>query len=333
MIFPTIKPKHILICRNDALGDTILALPCCGIIKKYYPETKISFLGSTYAKAAIEICEHVDHFINYDEIHLLNDQQLQSFFSERGIDTALLLRMEKQLALLIKRSGIPYRIGNFHFMRHLTSCNRFASFGHKSGLNEAQLNLKMLRPIGIKEIPSCDALVQYYGVTRVPILKQELKEKLSSEKFNLILHPMTTGNGPAWPEAYYKELIEKLDKNSFKLFVSGSPKDNEKIKTWGIDPIHFESLAGQTSLVDLIAFIYHSDGLVAGSTGPLHVAAAMGIHALGLYPSLPEGKSPRRWGPIGKFQETIVSDGETLNSISVNQVKEHIEHWVKLNRS
>ncbi len=113
-------------------------------------------------------------------------------------------------------------------MRHLSACNRFASFGHKSGLNEAQLNLKMLKPIGIKEIPSCQELVQYYGVTKVPVLKPELKEKLSTTKFNIILHPMTTGNGPAWREDYYKELISKLDKDTYKIFVSGSPKDNEK---------------------------------------------------------------------------------------------------------
>lgn len=330
MSFLTIRPKHILICRNDALGDTILALPTCGIIKKHYPNTKISFLGSSYAKSAIEICKHVDHFINYDEINHLGEQELKAFFRERQIDTALLLRMEKNLSLLIKRSGIKYRIGNFHFMRHLSSCNRFASFGHKSGLNEAQLNLKMLKPIGITEIPSCEELVQYYGIADVPELKEDLKAKLSTDKFNIILHPMTTGNGPAWPEQYFIDLINKLDKNRFKIFVSGSPKDNETIQKWQLDPAAFESLAGQTSLSDLIAFIYHSDGLIAGSTGPLHVAAALGIHALGLYPSIPEGKQPARWGPIGKYQETIISDGITLDSISIDHVLKRIEGWQKI---
>ena len=332
MFFPTIKPRHIVIFRNDALGDTILALPCCGIIKKYYPDVEISFLGSSYARAAIETCVHVDHFIDYDTIHSLSDEALRLYFSQREIDTALLLRMEKQLSLLIKRSGIKYRIGNFHFMRHLRACNRFASFGHKSGLNEAQLNLKMLKPIGIKEIPSCQELVQYYGVTKVPVLKPELKEKLSTTKFNIILHPMTTGNGPAWREDYYKELISKLDKDTYKIFVSGSPKDNEKIKKWNINAGDCESLAGQTSLPELIALIYHSDGLVAGSTGPLHVAAALGIHALGLYPSIPDGKSPKRWGPIGKFAETIVSDGITLDAIAVDNVLRHIKAWDKVKR-
>lgn len=325
-----IHSKHILLCRNDALGDTVLALPSCGLIKKHFPDIKISFLGSTYAKAAVKMSRHIDHFINYDDISHLGDKELKEFFKERKIDTAVLLRMEKQLSLLIKRSGIRYRIGNFHFMRHLTTCNRFASFGHKSGLNESQLNLKMLRPIGIKEIPSCEELVQYYGLENIPSLKPELKEKLSTSKFNLILHPMTTGNGPAWKESNFKELIQKLDKDRYQIFVSGSPKDNEKIQQWNLSSNDFESIAGQTTLEDLIAFTYHSDGLIAGSTGPLHVAAALGIHALGLYPSIPDGKKPKRWGPIGRYQETMVSDGDTLDSISVDNVFNHISNWTKI---
>ncbi|MFT4204369.1 MAG: glycosyltransferase family 9 protein [Chitinophagaceae bacterium] len=332
MFFSKIEPKHILIGRNDALGDAILALPCCGIIKKHYPDVEISFLGKTYTKAAIEMCGHVDHFINYDEIVSLDDKALQHFFAERRIDTVLLLRMQKELTLLIKRSGIPYRVGNFHFMRHLTACNRFVSFGHKSGLNEAQLNLKMLEPIGITEIPSRTELIPYYGIAKIPTLRQELKDKLSTTKFNIILHPMTTGNGPAWPDHCYRELITALDKNRYKIFLSGSPQDNRMIRRWHLAPEDAENLAGTTSLEDLIAFVYHSDGLLAGSTGPLHIAAAMGIHALGLYPSFPEGKAPDRWGPIGTLAETIVSTGAALDTISVETVKQHIDKWDKVIR-
>jgi ADP-heptose:LPS heptosyltransferase len=38
--------------------------------------------------------------------------------------------------------------------------------------------------------------------------------------------------------------------------------------------------------------------LVAASTGPLHIASAVGIHAIGLYPSK-RPMHPGRWMPLG----------------------------------
>lgn len=329
MIFK-VHPKNILICRNDALGDTILALPCCGIIKKYYPQSRIYFLGRTYTKEAALLSKHVDEFINYDEIKDLPTPELAAFFKTRNINTALVLRMEKHLSLFVKRSGIRYRIGNLHIMRHITACNRFASYSRKIGLNEAQLNLKMLTPLGIHEVPPREQLPDHYGIEHVPELDAELKALLSDKKFNLVLHPMTTGNGPAWQEKYYQELIRKLDTSRFKIFVSGSTGDNKKIAQWDVWNENVVNISGRTPLAELIAFIAHADGLIAGSTGPLHIAAALGIHTLGLYPSVPSGKAGWKWGPVGSYAETLHSDGETLDSITANDILKVIGQWEKI---
>ena len=53
------------------------------------------------------------------------------------------------------------------------------------------------------------------------------------------------------------------------------------------------------TLEELISFINHCDGLVAASTGPLHIAAALGRYAFGLYPPI-KPLYPIRWAPIGR---------------------------------
>ncbi|MFC7667381.1 glycosyltransferase family 9 protein [Hymenobacter humi] len=50
-----------------------------------------------------------------------------------------------------------------------------------------------------------------------------------------------------------------------------------------------------------------ADGLVAGSTGPLHLAAALGRHALGLYPPI-RPMHPGRWAPLGPRAGFMVFD-------------------------
>jgi ADP-heptose:LPS heptosyltransferase len=51
-------------------------------------------------------------------------------------------------------------------------------------------------------------------------------------------------------------------------------------------------------LSGFIAFIAASDVLVAASTGPLHIAAALGKAAIGIYPPI-RPMDFGRWGPLG----------------------------------
>jgi len=48
---------------------------------------------------------------------------------------------------------------------------------------------------------------------------------------------------------------------------------------------------------------------VAASTGPLHLAAALGIKAIGIYPPI-RPMHPERWAPIGEKATFLVKDKE-----------------------
>ena len=54
-----------------------------------------------------------------------------------------------------------------------------------------------------------------------------------------------------------------------------------------------------------MTFISKADGLIAASTGPLHLAAALGIHALGIYPPI-RPMHPGRWAPVGPGAKVFV---------------------------
>lgn len=45
--------------------------------------------------------------------------------------------------------------------------------------------------------------------------------------------------------------------------------------------------------------------MISPSTGPLHMAAALGLAAVGVYPPAPT-MSPRRWGPLGPWSRAVV---------------------------
>ena len=61
---------------------------------------------------------------------------------------------------------------------------------------------------------------------------------------------------------------------------------------------HVVYLMGALDLHQLIALLGRADAAVASSTGPIHVAAAQGTVAVGLYTARPS-KNAARWGPAG----------------------------------
>jgi ADP-heptose:LPS heptosyltransferase len=87
-------------------------------------------------------------------------------------------------------------------------------------------------------------------------------------------------------------------------------------------------MMGKLSLPELISFLNKAHFVVAASTGPLHIASALGRNTVGLYsPRKPIW--PRRWAPIGKHASWITapshpSPGEPLG-ISPQEVCALIE--------
>jgi ADP-heptose:LPS heptosyltransferase len=61
------------------------------------------------------------------------------------------------------------------------------------------------------------------------------------------------------------------------------------------------------NLLQFIEFINEAEVLVACSTGPLHIASALGKIAIGLYAPM-KPIFPQRWAPVGTKSYCLVID-------------------------
>jgi heptosyltransferase-3 len=324
-----VKQQHILISRVDAIGDVVLTLPLCGYLKSIYPDIKLSFLGRTYTGPVIKTCGAVDHFINYDELKALpQEDQIRALQSE-NIDTIVHVYPQKAIAQLAKQAGIKNRIGTTNRAFHWFTCNKLVKLSRKnSDLHEAQLNIVLLKPLGIKAVPPVSQLASFYNFKTTTKLPEQFAALLSDDRFNLILHPKSNGSGREWGLSRFKELTALLPADKFRVFISGSDKEKELLKDWlPTLPTHVVDITGKLSLDQFIAFIAQANGLIAASTGPLHIAALSGIHALGLYP-VTRPMHPGRWGPIGKQAEYAEAIGDDLHSITANEIYNRVNAWL-----
>ena len=142
--------QHLIISRTDNIGDVVLSLPMATLIKQRYPACKISFLARDYVNDIIQHCSDVDAFISWDELQSLPPDVAVEKLKDLKVDTIIHAFPNKKLAKLAKSAAIKNRIGTSHRLYHWFTCNQRINFTRKnSKLHEAQLNLKLLPPLGI----------------------------------------------------------------------------------------------------------------------------------------------------------------------------------------
>ncbi len=323
-----IKSNKLIISRVDNLGDVILTLPVAGALKEHFPNTYVYFLGKPYTRPVIENCRFVDAYLNWEEFRSHPEMLI-----ETGADTILHVFPQRQVADAARRAGIPYRIGTSHRIYHWTTCNRLVNLGRKnSSYHESQLSIQLLRPLGLRKIYPLDAIPDLYGWKKLPAPKKPYKHILRKDRFNLMVHMKSFGNAKEWPAGSYLELIRSLPQERFNFLLTGTAEEGKAIRSEVpeiFDLPNVRDIFGVYALEDFIRLIQYPDGILACSTGPLHVAAACGIHVLGLYPGA-RPKHPGRWGPVG-IKAEVITDTNPLDAplnIPVEMVRERLLSWI-----
>src|SRR3984957_4864443 len=179
------KPSTIILSRTDAIGDTVLTLPMAGVLRSLYPGCRVLFLGRSYTEAVVAACEHIDQFLNWDEWKALAPAKAARAMTATGADTIVHVFPSKRIASLAKRAGLAQRIGTTNRLYHWLTCNRLVRLSRKnSDLHEAQLNLKLLVPLGAKEHYSLDEVGGFYGLTRLAPLPEPVAILPDPKRFN-----------------------------------------------------------------------------------------------------------------------------------------------------
>ena len=283
-----------------------------GMLKERFPECEVFFMGRTYTKDVVALSKHVDGFINYDDLEGLSPSGAAEELKKQTADIFIHVFPRKEIAWLAKRAAIPVRVGTSSRLYHWFSCNQWIRLSRKnSDLHEAQLNMKLLSFMGINTSVNFDAIKNYYGFEKIPALNGPAASWIDPARFNLILHPKSKGSAREWGIGNFKKLVALLPSENYKIFISGTAADAEQIGDLLLDP-KVTDITGKLSLQQFIAFISHCQGLIAASTGPLHIAAALNKKSVGLFSPM-RPMHPGRWAPVGDHAGVLVLDGACKN--------------------
>jgi heptosyltransferase III len=329
------SPKNILIVRTDRIGDVILSLPLSSIIKEHFPASRVTFLLSNYTRALAENNSSVDEVVTlkevdgkypiWDNVSLLRDRFDASIVAFPTFKVALILF----LAGIKIRVGSGYRWYSFLFNRKVFEHRKYGE------RHELEFNVRLLKPIGIDYDATRNNV--RYGLNAAASLKDKIKNELillgvDFSKPIIIFHPGSGGSAIDLPAEKMKQLIKNVSSQiDCVVLITGSKQEKELCNSMVVNS-KVINRAGKYNLSELIALIDYSKILIANSTGPIHIAAALGKHVIGFYPKF-AAVAPKRWGPYTEkasiFQPDIC-DGNCsrdkcqqlncMNSIEIEEV-------------
>ena len=298
---------RILVSRTDRLGDLILALPFVETLKGRYPECRIEVMSSLYASPILENNDRIDGIVRVLNNQLVTDRLYKKDLLQRvkqaNYRVVIALYPERHICQLFHKAMIPDRIGTagrFHsvFFNHRLIHSRKSNRKHECEYNLDFL--KFFRDGKTETMP-----VVYPREKEIAHARRILKEADVEGRF-VVLHPGSGGSAERWPLDRFLQLYSVLESSGMQVVISGSEKEGKMIDSRSHElGMSVRKITGNTDLRTLAATLSLADVVVANSTGPLHLAVAVGTKVTGLYP----GKavmSPARWGPLGRHDRVIV---------------------------
>jgi len=317
--------KRILIIRTDRIGDVTLTLPLASIIKDENPDNYVVFLVRNYTAPLVKLNAKIDKVISFDD---LSFWQKIKILKEEHFDTVIHVYPVFELVLLSVVAGIKERIGTGYRWYSFLLNKKVYEHRKTGDKHELEFNVKLLEKIGIEFNPdytNVDFSIQPKDedIKRVSAMLTEkgVKKGLPT----VIIHPGSGGSAIDLPLTKFIDLVKLLARSlKFNIIVTGSEAEKEICNQLTVSD-NVLNFSGIVNLNELVALIELSDLLVANSTGPIHLAAALGKQVIGFYPKFNEC-SPQRWGPYTEkkfiFQPTINCTGcnrqqcETLNCMN-----------------
>lgn len=347
---PLVVPKQLLVTRTDKIGDLLTSLPALQLYKKSFPTVKVHLLAQATPISLLTNHPAIDQLW---PITRQNRQSLSQEIIAQQFDCCISLVWDSWMNYLAKPlSKIPMRIAPLSKLGAFWWSNQ-PKIQHRSSASktEAEYNADLFKPLGLPNDPLPPAHIAVH-LTDLENLQQALHAILKTEDLHwldqpfVVIHAGMGGSALNWQKDYYAWVIQQLAEIQVCCCLTGLEQEHAhnlqlirrltpKAKPW------VKNIGGNLSLRQLAALLHLAKVFLGPSTGPTHLAQAVGTKIVALYSPI-QVQSATRWQPYG-FEGHVLTpkvhcgqkntclgpackDYFCLDSISPNLVLQHIRH-------
>ncbi len=297
---------RVLLVRNDRLGDLVLTTPSFRVLRQALPEARIDLLCSAYAEPLVRGNPCLSSVITDRGAHERSDfHELAAEIRARHYDAVVVFVHSRKNAMLVRAAGIPLRVGPWVKLYDPLFFNRPVRQRRSRALkNEAAYNIDLLAKLGIgmrgPVIIPPEIFADESAVKRAADLIARTFDDPAKQL--TVVHPGMGGSALNWPLDRWRELVAALAGDGrANVVVAGSASERELVEQVAAaadGAANVRAIRG-LGLEEYIGMLSLARAVVAPSTGPVHIAAALGVpRVAGIYSPVP-AHHPKRWGPLG----------------------------------
>jgi len=290
--------KRILLLKLDHMGDLLLAVPAISRLRARYPKASIDIVVGSWNQALAQTLPFFDRVLTLDYFKRksslqaeLHDGSLAEFLRHLGsYDLAIDLRRQPNTRFVLAQvdAGLKVGYGSLNPTIDATLDILLPTYPDvpfaETPLNRISISEQMLALIDALPAHPSDYVV-------LPPLVTPLQEHARA----VALFPYAGGDVKEWPAARFHELARRLAADAAVEFVSvffASVAEAQRFSFNGLEKVVVH--AG-LSIPELMQRLAGHQLCVANNSGGAHMAAYLGVTALGVYGGL---ETAREWAPV-----------------------------------
>ncbi len=292
--------KNILLIKLRYLGDVVLCTPLLPLVRKRFPEAKITFLVNPGAAEVLEGNPYLDAVWELPRQSWWQQLKFIQQIRERDFDVVIDLTDGDRSAFLAWVAGAPVRLGYNREQRWRGKLYTQVLPSEYGTMHMVDYHQQALVGLGIHEsVGEPEVFVRSKA-------SQPDKDLLSQVSTNgqpiVLLHPTARYDNKAWPLERFAEVADWLSEQGMRVVLIGGKQDiligQQILNVTTHKP---ENLMGKTALSQLVSVMKRSQLLIGNDGGPMHMAAAVGCPVVGLFGPT----DPAVWGPRGSKVKVI----------------------------
>jgi lipopolysaccharide heptosyltransferase I len=281
---------NILIVRLGALGDVVHAVPAAAALRSAFPGAGIDWLVDARHRGIVDLVTVVDRAIPLERPTLGGWTAALRALRQTPYDVALDLQGLMKSAVLARASGAARVVGFSIWHLREKAARPFYSDAHDAeGGHVIRKNLRLLRAIGVDD----DQIRFPLAEVASPAL-DDLRRRIPPDRRFALINAGAAWPNKRWPPERFGELASFLrDACELTPVVLWGPGEERLAGAVIAASSNAAIAAPATSVPDLVALARASALVVAGDTGPLHIATAVGTPTVSVFgPTDPERNGP-----------------------------------------
>jgi ADP-heptose:LPS heptosyltransferase len=311
---PALPPdaiRRMLLIRTDRIGDIVLTSPALQALLRRFPQARIDLLVQARYSSLLDCYPGWTNVIAIADV--LDSKEIAdtgNMLASVAYDVVFVLHPAAYAYRLAAKSKAKWIIGwkakgYGHVCTHAYRDDRSTANRH-----QVENNLLLLAPLGIAGVRP------EFAVTTTPAGEREAEALLASlgaarEKKLCVVHPGSYSPRVRWLPQRFAELIDRIHGRSALPVIIGAPSDQAAVAAVQNAASCRPASVLTLSLQGLVSVLKRAAVFIGNSTGPLHIAASLGIPTVGIFGSRYGLDRSELWAPYGKNGSVVSAPRET----------------------